>query len=85
MPFIITQNSNSWSTREMRVAGFSPAEIDELGSMDHREMTDKVLELLNTRNRGIGTVWHNGYGVYGVRIDPGIPDSVFVTIGTSCD
>ena len=78
---IETKYINS-GTKVMKITGFSEAELSELNSMDYRDMIDKVLDMLDSRNNGIGTAWHNGYGVYQMWISNG---AVMVEIGTSCD
>ena len=40
----------------MRIGGFSHAELSELKSMEHMEAKDKLLEILDERNNGTGTV-----------------------------
>ena len=81
-PLRIETHFNSYSTRTVRITGFTEEELSELNSMDYREMKETVLDMLDDRNCGQGTVWHNGYGVYGMWIRDG---AVFVEIGTSCD
>lgn len=66
----------------MKVTGFTDREINELGSMEHGELEEAVLNLLNERNHGAGTVWKCGYGVYRVWV---CGYAVFVEIGRSCD
>lgn len=66
----------------MRVCGFTKQELKELGSMEHGEMTDTVLNMLDERNGNTGTCWQCGNGVYRMWIDA---DAVFVEIGSSCD
>lgn len=85
MPFVITQFRLGLGVKTMQIQGFTPKEMDELGNMDYREFKEKVLEMVDERNKGTATVWHNGYGVYHVYTHPGYPDSIFVEIGTSCD
>ena len=66
----------------MKVSGFTEKELSELNSMDYREMKETVLTMLDFRNNGKGTCWHNGYGVYQMWIRDG---AVYVEIGNSCD
>ena len=70
------------ATRVMKVTGFTERELSELNSMDYREMKEKILEMLDDLNYGVGTCWHNGYGVYNAWIREG---AVFIEIGNSCD
>lgn len=69
-------------TRTMEVHGFTESELSELNSMDYNEMKETVLNTLDEYCDGIGTRWHNGYGVYNMWIKDG---AVFVEIGKSCD
>ena len=85
MPFIITQYAPGFGVREMQVKGFTPEEMEEIAGMDSGTMKVTVLDLLDKRNSNLGTNWLRGYGVYGMRLHPALPDSVLVTIGTSCD
>lgn len=66
----------------MRISDFREGELDELKSMEHKEAVEKLLDLLDFRNMGKGTIWHNGYGVYGVWFDN---EYAYVNIGNSCD
>lgn len=66
----------------MKVTGFTDREMNELGSMEHGELEETVLNLLNERNHGVGTLWKCGYGVYRVWVSG---CAVFVEIGSSCD
>lgn len=84
-PFNITTFREGIGVRIMQVDGFSDDEMKELGSMDYREMKDTVLEMIDRRNVGVGTCWHNGYGVYSMYTNSIYPNSIFVEIGTSCD
>lgn len=68
--------------KTMRVSGFTDGELSELKSMEHREATASLLDMLDRRNGNLGTCWHNGYGVYGVWYDN---EYAYVNIGTSCD
>lgn len=66
----------------MRIGGFAEGELSELKSMEHYEAKDKLLDMLDYRNNGTGTAWHNGYGVYGMWFDN---EYAYINIGTSCD
>ena len=66
----------------MRIGGFGNGELNELKSMTHHEASEKLLDMLDDRNQGTGTCWHNGYGVYGVWYDN---EYAYVNVGTSCD
>ena len=66
----------------MRIGGFTYGELSELKSMEHYEAKSKLLEMLNTRNNGLGTEWMCGYGVYGMWFDN---EYAYLNVGTSCD
>ena len=66
----------------MRVTGFEEEELRELKSMEHREASEKLIEILNRRNGNIGTCWSQGYGIYGIWFDN---EAAYVNIGKSCD
>lgn len=66
----------------MRIAGFADGELNELKSMEHEEAGQKLLEMLDSRNNGIGKVWLCGYGVYGFWFDN---EFAYMNIGRSCD
>ena len=66
----------------MRIGGFNDGELNELKSMEHKEASDKLLDMLDNRNNGEGTCWKCGYGVYGVWFDN---EYAYVNIGSSCD
>lgn len=68
--------------RTMRIGGFEPGEMSALKGMKHLEAKDKVLDLLDERNNGTGTAWHNGYGAYGCWFDN---EFAYMNIGISCD
>lgn len=67
-------------TNTMKVTGFSEKELDELNSMDYRDMKETVLDCLDERCGGIGSAWHNAYGVYQMWIREG---AVFVEVGNN--
>ena len=69
-------------TRTMRIGDFADGELSELKSMEHNEAKEKLLEMLDNRNNNTGTMWHNGYGVYGLWFDN---EYAYLNIGTSCD
>ena len=68
--------------RTMRIGGFRDGELSELKSMDHYEAKDKLLEMLDARNDGIGTCWACGYWTYGLWFDN---EFAYLNVGTSCD
>ena len=82
MPLQIETAYKNSGTDTMKVTGFTEQELSELNSMDYRDMIDTVLEILDTRNNGIGSSWKCGYGVLLMWISNG---AVFVEIGNSCD
>ena len=66
----------------MKLTGFTEAELSELNSMDYREMKEKIIDMLDDRNNGLGTVWACGYGFWSAWIRDG---AVYCDIGSSCD
>ena len=82
VPLKIETIRESFGTKTIQLTGFSEKDLSELNSMDYRDMKDKIVEIADARNHGIGTCWHNGYGIYNAWILDG---SVFIETGTSCD
>lgn len=66
----------------MTITGFNDGELSELKSMEHHEAREKLLEMLDSRNGGIGKQWVCGYGVYGLWFDN---EAAYLNIGSSCD
>ena len=66
----------------VKITGFGDGELSELKSMEHYESKDKLLEMLDSRNNGIATCWHNGNGIYGLWFDN---EAAYLNIGSSCD
>ena len=66
----------------MKIAGLTDGELSELKSMEHYESGEKLLEMLDFRNNGLGTAWHNGPGVWSHWFDN---EFAYVNIGRSCD
>ena len=78
----VEEFKRSIGTKTMKIDGFTGEELYDFERMDYRDMKNQVLEELDKRNNGIGTCWHNGYGVYNMWTRD---NSVYVEIGTSCD
>lgn len=53
---------NQWE-----VSGFTDRELDELKSMEYRDLTDKMVELLDDQMDGLGTYLTNCIGIHGVQ------------------
>lgn len=68
--------------RTVKVTGFRTGELSELKSMEHRESEEKLMDMLDVRNDGIGTRWACGYGVYGIWYDN---EAAYINIGNSSD
>jgi len=66
----------------VKVSGFSDGELNELKSMEHMEAQEKLVDMLDSRNNGIGSCWARGYGIYGVWFDN---EAAYMNIGNSCD
>lgn len=74
------------STDTWEITGLTDAELSELNSMDFREMKQKALDIADTREhdhpvKNLGTVWHNGYGVYNTYIRGKV---LCVEVGKNC-
>ena len=66
----------------VKITGFNDGELNELKSMEHYEAKEKLLDMLDDRNGGQGTLWSGGYGVYGLWFDN---EAAYMNIGCSCD
>ena len=66
----------------MKITGFTDGELSELKSMEHYESKDALLNMLDRRNNGLGSIRLRGYGIYGLWYDN---DAAYLNIGTSCD
>lgn len=73
---------NSAGLNTMKITGFSDGELSELKSMTNEEAQDTILEMLDSRNGGLGTCWACGYGVYSLWFDE---EAAYMNIGRSCD
>lgn len=82
MPLTITADRDNFSTRTMKITGFTEQELHELNSMDYRDMKETLLNIIDDRNKNTATCWHNGYGIYCAWIRD---DAAYVEIGKSCD
>lgn len=81
-PLKVEEWHNTGGIRTMRISGFGDGELNELKSMEHHEASEKLIDMLNYRNNGVGTTWQCGYGVYGIWYDN---EFAYVNIGTTCD
>lgn len=75
------------STNLWKVEGLTNKELDELNSMEYRDMKDKILDIVSSRKhdyreKDIATACACGYGVYNVYIMNG---AVYIETGKSCD
>lgn len=68
--------------RCLKLTGFSEEEIQELAHCDYRDMKNRIVEIANERNSGIGTTWQCGYGIYNAWTHG---NEVFIEVGVSCD
>lgn len=66
----------------MKITGFADGELSELKSMTHRESGEALLDMLDNRNDGTGTQWHNGPGVWSHWFDE---EAAYINVGKSCD
>jgi len=65
----------------MKITGFEAGELNELKSMEHMEAREKLLDMLNDRNSGIGTTWMCGPGVWGLWFDN---EAAYLNVGANC-
>lgn len=81
---VLKIDKHKWSQGmdTMMISGFRDGELNELKSMEHHEAKEKLLEMLDSRNNGIGTEWMRGNGVYGMWFDN---EAAYLNIGISCD
>lgn len=66
----------------MKIAGFAEGELESLKRMSNEDARERLLDMLDERNNGIATVWHNGYGIFGLWFDN---EFAYLNIGKSCD
>ena len=66
----------------IRISGFADGELEALKAMEHGKARDKLLLMLDDRNNGIATTWHNGYGIFGLWFDN---EYAYLNVGRSCD
>ena len=66
----------------MKITGFSDGELSELKSMEHYEAKEALLNMLDSRNNGQGTLWVHGPGIWGLWFDN---EAAYLNVGTSCD
>ena len=81
-PLKIATEHDRGGVKIMKVTGFTPFELDMLNRMPYQDMKEKLLTMLDDRNNGLGTCWHNGNGVYQMWVGA---DGMYVEIGSSCD
>lgn len=67
---------------EVKVTGFRDSELSELKSMEHGEAKQKLVEMLDSRNKGEGTRLACGYGIYGLWFDN---EAAYLSVGNTCD
>ena len=70
-----------------KIEGLTKQDLDELNSMEYREMKNKILDIIDSRphdhwNKALGTSWYCGNGVFNAYIKDG---SVYLEVGKSCD
>ena len=78
--------AHSKTFKQMTVTGFTGEELEEIkrlnSELGKKEAEERALEILDKRNKGTGTCWANGYGVYGFNVGD---NGVTFLIGSSCD
>lgn len=81
-PLAIETFREGLGVRCLKLTGFSEEEIQELAHCDYRDMKNRIVEIANDRNSGIGTTWQCGYGIYNAWTHG---NEVFIEVGVSCD
>lgn len=76
----IFSGSNIMDTK--KITGFHEGELQKLKSLKNEDARKKLLTILDERNNGIATCWHNGYGIYGLWFDN---EAAYLNIGKTCD
>ena len=66
----------------MRISGFAEGELEKLKRLPNEAARSLLLDILDTRNNGLATCWHNGEGIYGLWFDN---EYAYLNIGKSCD
>lgn len=79
----VTKTHEDASTSIYKITGFTQAEFADLCDLPYQAMKAEVLDMLDERNKGLGTRWNNGYGVYQMWIIKG--EAVYAEIGNTCD
>jgi len=70
-------------TVEHTITGWSDDEFAELCGMRTDEALQWILAELDERKAGLGTAWHNGYGIHRCNINIA-RRAVIITTGKSC-
>lgn len=78
----VERNRYSGGIDMIKISGFNDGELSELKSMEHGEAKEKLIEMLNSRNHGEGTVLACGYGIYGMWFDD---EAAYMNVGNTCD
>lgn len=68
--------------KTMRISGFAEGELQMLKRTEHDEASERLLDMLDSRNNRIATCWHNGPGIWGIWYDN---EYAYINIGSSCD
>lgn len=76
----IGMSGSSMETK--KVSGFMEGELEELKRMPHEEAKERLLDILDGRNNGIGRCWYRGNGIYDVWFDN---EAAYLNVGLSCD
>lgn len=69
-------------TSTHKVTGFQEGELQELKRLPHGKAEEKLLQMLDERNGGCGTMYKCGYGIYGVWFDN---EAAYFRAENSCD
>ena len=79
---VVKERPYSSGMNTVTISGFKEGELSELKSMEHHEAREKLIEMLDSRNSGIGSNYARGYGIYGIWFDN---EYAYMSVGSSCD
>ena len=77
-----TMPRTSGSLDTMKISGFQEGELQDLKAVSNAVAKDRLVNMLDVRNSGLGRQWLCGHGIYGVWFDN---EFAYVNIGRSCD
>ena len=82
MALKLEQSRYGTSLDMVKITGFNDGELSELKSMEHSEAKEKLIEMMDSRNKNMGSCYANGNGIYGLWFDD---EAAYISVGRSCD